>query len=78
MLGSPLLAMVATPLFTFLCSEYTWVGAVLILAGILMHCLIVMVLYAEHPEYVPPKEKVSLKAGLGTPKLKILKAQKPL
>ena len=49
--------------FKLLSSEYTWVGAVLILAGILMHCLIVMVLYAEHPDYVPPKEKVSLKAG---------------
>lgn len=69
MLGSPVCGMIATPLFTYLCDVYSWTGAVLIIIGILFHCLIVIVLYAEHPDYVPPKEKVSLCKHLNNPDL---------
>ena len=71
MFGSPLAALIATPLFTYLCDLYSWPGAVLIIIGILFHCLIVIVLYAEHPNYVPPKEEVSLVKLIKNPELTV-------
>ena len=49
LLGLPLFCMVITPVFTFLCEVYTWTGAVLVILGFLLHTIIVVLLFAEHP-----------------------------
>ena len=56
MAGSPIFALFGTVLFSYLCDVYTWSGAILIQIGILLHSIILIILYAEHPDYQPPKE----------------------
>ena len=57
MAGSPIFALSGTILFTVMCDLYTWSGAVLVLIGLMLNCIVVVLLFTEHPEYKPEKKK---------------------
>lgn len=69
MAGSPVFALFGTILFSYLCNVYTWSGAVLIQIGVLLNSIVIVMLYAEHPEYTPPAESIKLRDVVKAPVL---------
>ena len=45
LLGAPIVSILSLPLFNWLCQTYTWSGACLISAGIILNCVIVILLF---------------------------------
>jgi len=48
--GVPVVSILSLPVFDWLCKTYTWSGASLISAGIILNCVIVILLFDNQKE----------------------------
>ena len=55
--GVPVISILSLPVFDWLCKTYTWSGASLISAGIILNCVIVILLFDNQKDYIPEKQK---------------------